>query len=73
MTFVVCAAVEPEKHVLLDCNRYADIRRRWKENMNAEHADMYEAIKGYEVKNECIKKETMGYLSMVWSVRQRSE
>ena len=46
---------------------------RWKEKMDAEHADMYEAIKGYDVNNECIEKETMCYLSMVWSDRQRSE
>ena len=41
--------------------------------MNAEHADMYEAIKGSEVNNECIENETMCYLGMVWSARQRSE
>ena len=35
----------------MDLNFYVDVRRRWKENMNAEHADMYEAIKGYEVNN----------------------
>ena len=34
---------------------------------------MYEAIKGYEVNNECIENETMCYLGMVWSARQRSE
>ena len=27
--------------------------------MNAEHADMYEAINGYEVNNECIENETV--------------
>ena len=40
--------------------------------MNADHADMYEAIKGYEVNNECIENETMCFLGMVWSARQRS-
>ena len=49
------------------------VRRRWKEQMNAEHADMYEDIKGYEVNNECIENEYMWYLGMVWSARQRSE
>ena len=34
---------------------------------------MYEAIKGYEVSNEFIENETMCYLGMVWSVRQRSK
>ena len=38
----VCGDVVSEKHVLLDCNLYMDVRR-WKERMNA---DMYEAIKG---------------------------
>ena len=27
----------------------------------------------YEVNNECIEKEIMCYLGMVWSARQRSE
>ena len=66
----VCGDVESEKHVLLDCNLYMDMRRRW---IDAKHADVYEAIKGYEVNIECIEKETMGYLGMVWSARQRSE
>ena len=69
----VCGDVESEKHVLMDCNLYVDVRRRWKEKMNAEHADMYEAIKGYDVNNECIENETMCYLGMVWSARQRNE
>ena len=29
--------VESEKHVLLDCNLYVNVRSRWKEKMNAEH------------------------------------
>ena len=66
----VCGDVESEKHVLLDCNLYVDVRRRWKEKMNA---DMYEAKKGYEVNNECIENETMCYLGMVQSSRQRSK
>ena len=45
----VCGDVESEKHVLLDCHLYMDVRRRWKEKMNTEQADMYAAIKGYEV------------------------
>ena len=69
----VCGDVESEKHVLLDCNLYVDVRRRRKEKMDAEHADMYEDIQGYEVNNECIEKEPMCYMSMVWSARQRSE
>ena len=39
---------------------YMDMTRRWKEKMDAEHPDMYDSIKGYEVNNECIEKETMG-------------
>ena len=61
----VCGDVESEKHVLLDCNLYVDVRRRWKKNINTEHADMYEVIKGYEVNNECIENETMCYLGRV--------
>ena len=69
----VCGDVESEKQVLLDCNLYVDVRRRWKEKIDAEHFDLYEAIKCYEVNNKCIGKETMCYLGMVWSDRQRSE
>ena len=53
----VCGDVGSEKHVFLDCNLYVDVRRRWKEKMNVEHADMYEPIKGYEVNNECIENK----------------
>ena len=73
MTCAVCGDVESEKHVLLDCNLYVDVRRRWKENMNAEHADMYEGLNGYRVNNKCIENETMCYMGLVWSARQRSE
>ena len=69
----VCSDVESARHVWLDCNLYVDVRRRWKEKINTEHADIYEAIQGYEVNNECIENETMCYLGMMWSSRQRSE
>ena len=36
-------------------------------------ADMYDSIKVYEGNIECIENETMCYLGMVWSARQRSE
>ena len=29
------------------------------EQIDADQADVYEAIKGYEVNNECIEKETI--------------
>ena len=35
--------------MLLDYILYVAVRRRWKENMDTEHADMYEAIRGYEL------------------------
>ena len=41
-----------------------DVRRWWKEKMNAEHVDMYGTIKCYEVNNECFENETMCYLGM---------
>ena len=34
---------------------------------------MYEDIKGNDVNTECIENETMCYLGMVWSARQRSK
>ena len=64
--------MEVEKYVFLDCNLYVDVRRRWKDKINAEHADMYEAIKCCDVNNECIQNETMCYLGMVWFTRERS-
>ena len=30
-------------------------------------------IKGFEAKNDCIERETMWYLGMVWKARQASE
>ena len=47
----VCGDVESGKHVLLDCNIYMDVRKRWKEKNNAEHDDMHETIQGYELNN----------------------
>ena len=35
--------------------------------MNAEHADVYEDIKGNVVNTYCIEKEITWYLAMVWS------
>ena len=29
----VCGEVESEEHVLLECNLYMDVRRRWKEKL----------------------------------------
>ena len=64
----VCGDVESEKHVLLDFNLYMDVKK-----MDVEHADVYEAINSYEINNKCIEKETMCYLGIVWSARQKSE
>ena len=50
-----------------------DESRNLKEKMYAEHDDMYETIKDYEVNTEFIENETMCYLGMVWSARQKSE
>ena len=37
------------------------------------NVDAYNAIKGYEAKNDCIKGETMWYMGMVWKARQAIE
>ena len=47
--------------------------RTCKEKMDAEHADVYDALKGYEVKHGCIERETMWHLGMVWNARQRNQ
>ena len=69
----VCGEVESEEHMLLDCNLYMDVRRRWKEKLASVNVDVYNVIKGYEAKNDCIDRETMWYLGMVWKARQASE
>ena len=35
--------------------------------------DVYNAIKGYGTKHDCIERETISYLGMVWKARQASE
>ena len=45
----VCGEVDSEKHVLLDCNLYMDERRRWKGKFVEVHANLYVAIKGFEM------------------------
>ena len=37
------------------------------------NVDVYDVIKGYEIKNDCIERETMWYLGMVWKARQASK
>ena len=69
----VCGEVESEEHMLLDCNLYMDVRRRWKEKLALVNVDVYNVIKGYEANNDCIERETMWYLGMVWKARQASE
>ena len=68
-----CDDVESGEHMLLDCNLYMVVRRRWKEKLASVNADVYNVIKGYEAKNDCIEGETMWYLGMVWKARQASE
>ena len=50
----VSGEVESEGHVLLDCNLYMDVRRRWKGKLASVNVYVYNAIKGYEAKNDCI-------------------
>ena len=37
----VCGEVESEEHMLLDCNLYMDVRRRWKEKLASVNVDVY--------------------------------
>ena len=61
----VCEEVESEEHVLLDCNLYIDVRRRWKEKLASVNVDVYDAIKGYKANNDCIERQTIWYLGKV--------
>ena len=68
----VCGEVS-EEYVLLYCNLYMGARRRWKEKLVLVNVDVYNAIKGYEADNDCIERETMWYLGMVWKAKQAIE
>ena len=59
--------------MLLDCNLYMDVRRKWKGKLASVNVDVYNAIKGYEANNYCIERETIWYLGMLWKARQASE
>ena len=50
-----------------------DVRIRWKEKLATVNVDVYNAIKCYESKNDCIESDTMRYLDTVWKARQASE
>ena len=65
MMNIVCVygEVESEEHVLLYCNLYMDVRRRWKEILASVNVDVYNAIKGYEAKNDCIERTTIIMIS----------
>ena len=49
------------------------LRRKWNEKLASVNVDVYNAIKGYEANNDCIERETMWYLGMVWKARHTSE
>ena len=68
-----CGDVESEEHVLLDCDLYIYVRRRWKEKLASVNVDVHNTIKGYEAKNDRIEREIMWYLGMVWKARQAIE
>ena len=40
--------------MLLYCNPYMDVRS-WKENVASVHVDVFDAIKGYEIKMSALK------------------
>ena len=52
----MCGEVELEEHVFLDCNLHMDVRRRWNEKFASVNVYVYNAIKGYEAKNDCIER-----------------
>ena len=37
------------------------------------NVDVYNAIKGYEARNDCIEIESMWYMGPVWKARQAIE
>ena len=51
------------------CYLHMDVRRRWKGKLDSVNVDVYNAIKGYKANNDCIERETLWYLGMVWKAR----
>ena len=50
----MCGEVESEEHVLLNCNLYMDVRRRWKGKLASMNAIKYNAIMLYKVMRQKI-------------------
>ena len=64
-----CGRVETEIHVLFECTLYEEERERCREAVGylKDGMDAYEIIKGYHVRSDEIKKETMRYMRMMWA------
>ena len=68
-----CGLVETEMHMLFECTLYEGERWRGAVGYLKDGMDEYELIKGYHVRSDEIKKETMSYMRGMWNSRQRHE
>ena len=71
----VCGTEETEIHVLFECKCYDMVRRRWLRTWDVleEKERTMGVIKGYVEVNDDVENETMKYLGVVWTERQRNE
>ena len=71
----VCGTRETEIHVLLECNCYNLLRRRWMRTWDVldDKERTMDVINGYEEVNDDLKNKTMKYIGEVWNKRQRNE
>ena len=64
-----------EMHVLFECTLYEEDIERWRVAVGylKDGMDEYELIKGYHVRSDEIEKETMRYMRVMCTSRQRHE
>ena len=66
MIFVVCGTKETEIRVLLECNCYDMVWRRWLRTCDVlEEKEIIDVIKGYVEMNNDVENETLKYLGEV--------
>ena len=71
----VCGTRETEIHVLLECNCYNLLKRRWMRIWDVldDKERTMDVIKGYVEMNDDLENKTMKYMGEVWNKRQRNE
>ena len=70
-----CGMVETERHMMMECERYDNVRvawlRTWRDSMG--DIDPMEGLKGYTTLDNNLEKKTLSYLATVWNIRSMDE